>query len=209
MSDTHTAPLNIDDEGCGDGCACRAGLDRRSVLQGLVAFGAGTALAGPAFAQALTPGRMPPQIGDFLVPARGSADPLTPESIPLNEGPFEAWAQSPDGTVRKSNFENKLVLFRFDPAELTPEVQAVAGGGVVAMAMICTHAGCEVTNYLAGEGGILECPCHGSRFSPKEGGAMVMGPANRKLPGIALIVEDGKLKVASEFDSRVGGDEAG
>ncbi len=209
MSDTSTAPIAMDDEGCGiEGC-CGGALDRRTVLQGLVALGAGVATVGPAFAQdaPLTPGKMPPQIGDFVVPARGQAVKLGPADIPLNAAPFEAWAQSPEGTVRKSNFENRLLLFHFDVAELTPEVVARAGEGVVALSVICTHAGCEVTNFLSDPAGIMECPCHGSRFNPKDNGNVVNGPASRKLPQISLTVVDGKLQVASLFDSRVGGDE--
>jgi Rieske Fe-S protein len=42
----------------------------------------------------------------------------------------------------------------------------------------CTHLGCKI-NYREQEG-LLECPCHQSRFSPQ--GEVIQGPAKRPLP---------------------------
>lgn len=44
----------------------------------------------------------------------------------------------------------------------------------------CTHAGCTVGIF---NGVSLNCPCHGSRFSPQ--GAVVLGPAAAPLQGYA------------------------
>jgi Rieske Fe-S protein len=187
---------------------CRVILDRRDVLQGMAALAAGVAMARPAFAQAPTdPASMPPQAGDFIVSELGT-EALTPERIPVARGPMLGWAMAPDGTVRKADFMNQLQLFRFEPAELSPEATALAGDGVLALSVICTHAGCPVSEWL-GDVGLLACPCHGSRFNPKENGAVAQGPAVRKLPQLGLTVTDGKLVVAAQFDSRVGGDEFG
>lgn len=187
---------------------CRIILDRRDVLQGMAAIAAGAAMARPAFAQApAAPGAMPPQVGDFIVSELGT-DPLTPDRVPVGRGPMLAWAMSPDGVIRKDDFMNQMQLFRFEASELTPAAAALAAEGTFAFSVICTHAGCPVTDYL-GDVGLLACPCHGSRFDPKDNGAVTQGPALRKLPQVALAVVDGKYTVVQPFDSLVGGDEFG
>ncbi len=50
----------------------------------------------------------------------------------------------------------------------------VSQAAAVALAMICTHAGCEV-GTLDPSSKTFSCPCHGSVFS--ETGAVVRGPA--------------------------------
>lgn len=187
-------------------CGCCAGrMKRRTVLQGAAAAGlAGLAGVRGAFAQA--PEDMPPQPGDFLVSSLGDT-PLTPEDIRLGGSGYEAWAMSPDGVVRSGDFFNSLLLVRFEPDALPEEAQARAGGGVLAYTVICTHAGCTVNSRLDDE--MIACDCHGSRFDPANNGEVTRGPARRKLPQLALAVEDGKLVVAEGFDSRVGGDSVG
>jgi len=89
---------------------------------------------------------------------------------------------------------------------LSETVRATSAEGVLANTMICPHAACEVTDYNA-ETAVAECPCHFSQFNLKDGGARVDGPATRKLPSISLAVDaEGRLTIASAYDSRVGGD---
>ncbi|MBC7896078.1 MAG: ubiquinol-cytochrome c reductase iron-sulfur subunit [Cytophagaceae bacterium] len=45
-----------------------------------------------------------------------------------------------------------------------------------ALSSICTHEQCTVTGF---SGGVLRCPCHGSRYSTS--GAVVQGPATQSL----------------------------
>jgi Rieske Fe-S protein len=171
-------------------------------LQGIVGT-AGVAVAGPAFAD--TPETMPPQVGDFLVTALGK-DALDPERVRLNaNGPFEAWPMSPDGVPRRGSPENQLQLFRYAPEDLSPEVAAMAAGGVVALTAICTHAGCPATEFVNASRSLV-CPCHGSGFDPKAGGKLLNGPAVRKLPQLKIALKDGKMVVAGGYDGRVGGD---
>jgi Rieske Fe-S protein len=177
-------------------------MARRHVL-GAMAGLAGAATLGPASAQA--PEEMAPQVGDFLVSALGK-EPLSPANIRLSAGPFESWAMSPEGVARRANFENSLHLFRYNPDELSADVRAKSAEGVVALTVICPHAGCGAIEWQ-GQRGTIACPCHGSRFDPKRGGALVMGPARRKLPQLAVAVKDGKLVVAGGYDGFVGGDE--
>ncbi|KQV08688.1 hypothetical protein ASC89_12915 [Devosia sp. Root413D1] len=185
------------------GCACTR-ISRRSVLGGLAAAGAFAGLGGAAIAAA--PDAMPPQVGDFLVSPAGNT-PLTPDSIKLDSKPFEAVAMSPDGVVRNAEYENTVLLLRYDPAALPAETAAKSAEGVLGYTIICTHAGCPLTDTLKNK--LLACDCHGSRFDPTKNGEVAHGPAVRKLPQLGLAVQDGKLVVAEAFDSRVGGDMMG
>ena len=185
-------------------CAC---VSRRAMLRGLatVAGLAGLAGVSPVFGQD-SPADMRPQPGDFLVSANGTT-PLTSADIRLNGGPLDAWAMAPDGIVRDANFDNSIMLLRYEPDSLPEATRMRAGEGVLAFNVICTHAGCPVSPKL--EGPLIKCDCHGSRFDPTKNGEVARGPARRKLPQLSLAVVDGKLSVASEFDSRIGGDMVG
>ncbi len=52
-------------------------------------------------------------------------------------------------------------------------VVALAGGGYAALTAVCTHMGCTVGYNQAD--GLLDCPCHGSRFNLD--GTVYNGPA--------------------------------
>jgi Rieske Fe-S protein len=51
-------------------------------------------------------------------------------------------------------------------------------GTFKAFSSTCTHAGCQVTTVA---NGTIDCPCHGSKYSVKDG-SVVAGPAPRPLP---------------------------
>ena len=57
--------------------------------------------------------------------------------------------------------------------------------GLVAYSKVCTHAGCPVGLYQAGEH-LLLCPCHQSTFDVLDGARPVFGPATRSLPQLPL-----------------------
>jgi Rieske Fe-S protein len=63
-----------------------------------------------------------------------------------------------------------------------------AGGDVHAFSAVCTHQGCTV----GVSGGVIACPCHGSRFDP-DTGAVTHGPAARPLPPVGVVVRNGKV----------------
>jgi Rieske Fe-S protein len=50
---------------------------------------------------------------------------------------------------------------------------------------VCTHQGCIVDAISAGT---IDCPCHGSKFSIKDG-SVVNGPATRPLPPVTITVQ--------------------
>ncbi len=164
------------------------GVRRRDVLLGglgLVAVTSGaSAQDDPAAAR--------PKPGDLLV-RDGDPDkkPLTPGDVIDNAKPIVAWALEPaGGIVRNGSRFNRLVIGRI-------------GDFVFAHTMICTHDGCDVTDWLADEH-MLSCPCHYSKFDPKDGGRVKEGPAPRALPQLPLAVADGKLVVSAPFTSKVG-----
>ena len=58
-------------------------------------------------------------------------------------------------------------------------------GSFRAFTAICTHQGCIVNSV---SNGTIDCPCHGSKFSIKDG-SVVNGPAPSPLASIAIKVE--------------------
>jgi rieske iron-sulfur protein len=182
-------------------CACSNQTTRRDIvaLSALISFGfaAGIdrALADPADER--------PKAGDQLVaidatePAALSASDIPPSQIlawPMERG---------SNLVRNASRLNKIVLVRLDPASLAGSTRDRAAEGVVAYSAICPHAGCEVNGWLA-EQRILECPCHNSRYDPRNAAAIVDGPTTRALAALPLKIVDGKLTVAQPFIGRLG-----
>jgi rieske iron-sulfur protein len=190
----------MSEEGGETSCACGVRQTRREVLAlasaaGLLAGGIAPASAEPADER--------PKPGDHLVPIEGSEPrPLTPADIP--KMPLLAWPMDPkDGVVRNGSRLNRVLLVALDPATLEGPTRERAAGGIVAYSAICTHQGCEVTRWVA-DSAFLECPCHESRYNPRDGAAVVDGPAPRPLPALPLAVADGKLVVAKPFIGRPG-----
>jgi rieske iron-sulfur protein len=148
---------------------------------------------------------MRPKEGDLFVDVNDSSlTPLTPDDIPAESRQTMAWAMDPtDRTVRSGSRLNRVLLLRIDTEKLSPQTRALAADGVVAYTAICTHTGCEVTDWLADEQ-LLFCSCHLSKFDPRDGARVVEGPAPRTLPALPLMIVDGKLAVAKPFTSRVG-----
>jgi rieske iron-sulfur protein len=183
----------------------RSRIGRRAILEGGIGFGLGLCLAPAKLLGQSDPASSFPKTGDWLVRA-GVTDlqPLTPDDIALNEAPTTAWAMDPAvKTVRSGSRLNAILLVRLDSSRLSEATRALAAAGVVGYTAICTHSGCEVSDWLA-ENQILSCPCHDSLFDPKDNGKVVDGPAPRILPALPLKVVDGKLAVAGPFTSRVG-----
>ena len=60
-----------------------------------------------------------------------------------------------------------------------------AAGSYKAFTAVCTHQGCIVNTVT---GGTIDCPCHGSKFSVKDG-SVVNGPAPSPLAPVAIKVE--------------------
>src|SRR5260370_20437879 len=91
---------------------------------------------------------------------------------------------------------------RFPAEQLSDETRTRAAEGVVAYTAICTHAGCEVTDWIVDKQFVF-CPCHDSTFDPKDNGKVVDGPAPRMLPALPLKIVEKKLVVAGPFTARI------
>jgi rieske iron-sulfur protein len=191
-----------------DRCASRYG--RRSILVPLFGLALTPLLVGAARAEdevetadAVT---MPPQPGDHFVflsgPNKGQV--VRPDNLTVGGPQVQVFPAGPDGIIRNGTPLNLVVLARFDPADLSEETRARAAEGVVAYSAVCTHQACPVNMWSKARDGLV-CSCHGSVYDPKNGAAVVDGPAPRALPSLAVKIADGAVAVASGFSSRVGG----
>lgn len=185
-----------------DGSCCRA---RRDAMKSALAL---TALFGGAVrgAHANEAADLPPQPGDRLIrmDQDGAPQPLRAADIPLASKPVRAlpYAAS-DALVRDGSRLGRVILMRFDPASLDDETRARSAGGVLAYSAVCTHQGCEVSEWDAA-GGAMFCFCHFSKFDPLKAGTVTAGPAGRSLPWLPLKDEGGELVVAGAFSSAPG-----
>jgi Rieske Fe-S protein len=89
---------------------------------------------------------------------------------------------SPGSAVKFQDGGDPAVLVRLDSGEFA------------AYSAVCTHKGCTVA--YNGNGGTLDCPCHGSVFDPSSGGSVVQGPAPEPLPEIPVQVSGGEVRRA-------------
>jgi Rieske Fe-S protein len=177
---------------------------RRTALCAGIHLGVGLSLSPLAFAQE-DPTSIRPQEGDLLVKVGDSTlAPLGPADVAAGAMQILAWPMKPiDNVVRNGSRLNQLVVVRLDSSTLGPATAAIAVDGVVAYSAICTHNGCEVSDWSAEEQ-LLTCPCHLTSFDPKDGARVVEGPAPRALPALPLKIASGKLVVAGPLTARVG-----
>jgi Rieske Fe-S protein len=174
------------------------------VLQAGIALGVDLGLCGQCFAQGEAASQRPKEGDLFVKVGDFTAMPLRPADLLLAAKQTMVWPMDPtDNTLRNGSRLNRVMLLRMDPEKLSPETKARATDGVVAYTAICTHAGCEVTEWVQEEQ-LLHCPCHESKFEPKDGAKVVDGPAPRMLPALPLKLVEGKLAVAKPFTAPVG-----
>lgn len=182
--------------------ACHLPLSRREVLAAATAIGASAAGGFVVCRAVAEPADERPKEGDYLVATSAEKpDGLSPRDI---SGPVIAWPMDPAaGIIRNGSRLNKVLLVHLDPATLVGPTRERAADGVVAYSAICPHAGCEVDGWID-EQKIIECPCHNSKYNPREGAAIVEGPTTRGLAALPLKIVDDKLVVARPFIGRLG-----
>ena len=92
---------------------------------------------------------------------------------------------------------------RLAPDALSAETRARAADGVVAYSGVCTHTGCDVTDWVAAAQH-FKCPCHDSEYDPSDAARVLSGPAPWQLAALPLKIADGALAVAAPFVGNVG-----
>ena len=157
----------------------------------------------------------------WLMPASKSPDALGAPSatsgpgVPATSGPGVPAASAPAATptasaaagstalgptvANVSDFAQKSAIGFTDPASGDPAALIkLSDGTFVAYDLICTHAGCAVTNWDS-KLQYLRCPCHGATFDAAHGARVVGGPAPSPLPEIPLGIDPqtGAITVAS------------
>ena len=148
----------------------------------------------------------PPQANDVFVFAFGEreGDVIVPDDLTAGAGQLFAYPMDPvTGIVRNGSRLNQVLLVRIDPTLQSARTSARSAQDIVAYSAVCTHTGCDVTDWDA-ETLRFQCPCHDSQFDPADGARVVGGPAPRPLPSLPLKLENGVLAVAGSFDAPVG-----
>jgi len=181
------------------------GTKRRTLLKACCAF----ALAAPAVAAR---GEEPdeasasPQPGDVLVFAFGkrAGEVIAPADLPLGAKQVLAFPMNPTTQrVRDGSRLNQLAVVRLDPAQLAGETLARSADGVVAYSGVCSHTGCDVTDWFSDKLH-FKCPCHESEFDPSDAARVISGPAPWQLAALPLKLDGGALVVAGPFVGRLG-----
>jgi rieske iron-sulfur protein len=184
------------------GAAGAAFASTRRRMIALVAAG-GLGAAARTVAAAAEPADERPKEGDRLVAING-AEPVALKPGDITDAAVIALPLDPaSGIVRNGSRLNRVLLVRLDPSALVGATRDRAADGIVAYSAICPHAGCEVDGWSAAEM-ILECPCHNSRYNPRDAAAIIDGPSTRALAALPLRIVDGRLAVAKPFIGRVG-----
>jgi Rieske Fe-S protein len=179
-------------------------VERRSVLKAGLAVMTGLRFGGRPTAQPPDPRQSRPQENDRFVFASGAraGDIITPSDVPKGGPPVLAYPIDPQTTVvRDGSRLNQIVFIHLDPQELVEATPARSANGIVAYSAVCTHTGCDVTEW---RGGHLLCPCHDSEFDPRDGARVRVGPAPRRLAALPLKLVDGGLVAAGGFLGRLG-----
>lgn len=178
-------------------------MKRRQMLGCMCAIGAGVPLLAAAQDEAAM---VPPQAGDLLGHAFGAraGQPISIDELAVDAQQVFAYALDPaTGDLRNGTRMNQVVLVRLDPASLSAETAARSIKGLVAYSGVCSHTGCDVTDWN-GDVKRFQCPCHESQFDPSDGARVVGGPAPWQLAALPLKEVDGKVAVAGEFEGRLG-----
>lgn len=186
---------------------------RRLFLKTAIGTGIGLSLVSAFYVGAslrpkaeVTPEKEPLKPGDILVYAQGGGEPtpIRPEELKPGDPFVLAYPMDPKTKVVKSGeAKNTVLVVRYNPEELAPEVAQNGVEGIVAYSAVCTHLGCIVSQWVADKKAAL-CPCHGGIYDLARGARVIAGPPPRPVPQLPLKVEEGVLVAAGEFLGEVG-----
>lgn len=153
------------------------------------------------------PEKMRPQPGDVLVHRFGDrkGQPIVREDVPGGAELLQASAQDPEsGVMRDGSRLNGINVVQLNPDDFDEETAPYALDGVVAYSSVCTHQGCDLTQWLP-DTRTFKCYCHYSEFDASKLGQPMHGPATRKLAILPLEPgADGQFQVADNFVGKVG-----
>jgi Rieske Fe-S protein len=178
---------------------------RRTVLRTVLGLSVGLPLINAASA-ADKAATQRPTAGDHFVFVLGDKKGTVIKVSDLAVGGPQQLAYPMDPAtklVRDGSRLNQVMLIRLDPSRLTPDTKAKSAEGVVAYSSICTHQGCDVSQWKTDNNRLL-CVCHGSEYDPADRANVTFGPAPRRLPMLPVKVENGVVVVASPFLGKPG-----
>jgi Rieske Fe-S protein len=169
--------------------------------------GCGLALAAPFAARGdeAEEAAAAPRENDALVFVYGdrAGQPITPADVVTGAKQIIAFPMDPATKRVRDARLNQLVVVRLDATKLAAETLARAADGIVAYSGVCSHTGCDVTDWYA-DVAHFKCPCHESEFDPADAARVVGGPAPWQLAALPLKIVDGALLVAGPFVGRLG-----
>jgi rieske iron-sulfur protein len=171
-----------------------------------LALGAGRLARGGETDADVDAAHAPPQAGDRLVFAYGerAGQIIKPDDIVVGAKQVIAYPADPATKLARDGTRlNELIVVRLDPQALVAETLARAAEGVVAYSGVCTHTGCDVTDWFP-DSRHFKCPCHESEYDPADSARVVSGPAPWQLAALPLMIVEGTLAVAGPFEGRVG-----
>lgn len=146
-----------------------------------------------------------PEPGDRLVFMLGDGkdQPIGPADLQTGQEPVLAYPMDPASGKVLTSRVNMLVVVRLPPEEISDETRAFSADGVVAFSALCTHYGCPITVRDPTQSKLV-CNCHGSVFDPGDRGAVLVGPATRRLAMLPLAIDGDALVVAGKLDGPIG-----
>lgn len=180
---------------------------RRSLLK--VAVGASVASVAPLHTASAQkpPEKMRPQAGDVLVHRFGDrvGQPVLPEDVPGGAELLQASALDPaSGVMRDGSRLNGINIVQINTEDLDEKTAPYAVDGFVAYSSVCTHQGCDLTQWLP-DTRTFKCYCHYSEFDASKLGQPMHGPATRKLAILPLaLAPEGHFVITAEFVGKVG-----
>lgn len=179
---------------------------RRRLIKIAVAAGISAPLVEQSFA-AKTPDKMRPQPGDLLVHRFGDrkGQAVKPEDVPTGAEMLQVSAMDTStDTMRDGSRLNGINLVRVTPDLFDDDTRPFAVGEIIAYSSVCTHQGCDLTQWLP-ESQTFKCYCHYSEFNAAKFGSPMHGPARRRLAVLPIeLSADQTLLVTDEFQGKVG-----
>ena len=109
-----------------------------------------------------------------------------PDQTVFDPGPTD-WTPAADASMLAENRPSRVVV------DDTPVLLLRQGEDTYAIHDRCSHRGCSLSEGEV-EGDEVVCPCHGSRFSLRDG-AVKHGPATASQPAFQVRLRDGRIEV--------------